>query len=130
MREDPRRPVAQLTTHELDCYGNQLTRCLKALGAEAPIRPEVQRELAAVRAEQESRAAGREPQHSPRRYDVSALTAAQLHRSRRELAANLALARPGSPSRVPILAHLDAIDAELAGRAATPSDQSPGPPLT
>ena len=34
----------------------QLTRCLKALGTDAPIRGDVQRELATVRAEQESRA--------------------------------------------------------------------------
>ena len=49
-----------------------------------------------------------------RPHDVSALTGAELERTRRELAASLALARPGSPARVPILAHLAAIDAELA----------------
>ena len=56
--------------------------------------------------------------------DVSGLTSGELERARRELerarrelAASLALARPGSPARVPILAHLAAIDAELAGRA-------------
>ena len=38
--------------------------------------------------------------------------------ARRELAASLALARPGSPVRVPVLARLAAIDAELAGRPA------------
>jgi hypothetical protein len=48
--------------------------------------------------------------------DVSALTAAELERTRRELAASLALLRPGSPAQVPILAHLTAIDAEMAGR--------------
>ena len=37
-------------------YAGQLARCLKALGTDAPIRADVQRELAAVRAEQESRA--------------------------------------------------------------------------
>jgi hypothetical protein len=57
MREDPRSPVVRLTARELDLYGNQLARCLKALGTDAPIRADVQRELAAVRAEQESRAA-------------------------------------------------------------------------
>ncbi len=56
MREDHRRPVGQLTTRELDLYGNQLDRCLKALGTNAPIRPEVQRELATVRTEQDHRA--------------------------------------------------------------------------
>jgi hypothetical protein len=53
-----------------------------------------------------------------REYDVTALTARELERARRELAASLALTRPGSPARVPILTHLAAIDAELAGRDA------------
>ena len=57
MHNVPRRPVAQLTARELDRYGNQLTRCLKALGTDAPIRADVQRELAAVHAERESRGA-------------------------------------------------------------------------
>jgi len=51
-----------------------------------------------------------------REHDVSSLTAAELERARRELSASLALARPGSPIAVPIEAHLDAIDAELAER--------------
>jgi hypothetical protein len=55
MCEERRRPVGQLTTRQLDLYGNQLARCLKALGTDAPIRADVQRELAAVRAEQHSR---------------------------------------------------------------------------
>jgi len=50
--------------------------------------------------------------------DVSTLTSGELERTRRELAASLALARPDSPTRVPILAHLTAIDTELAGRNA------------
>jgi len=56
MRDQDRRPVGQLTTRELDLYGNQLARCLKALGANAPIRADVQRELATVRTEQDHRA--------------------------------------------------------------------------
>ena len=56
MRDDPRRRVAELTARELDLYGNQLARCLKALGTDAPIRADVQRELATVRAEQDHRA--------------------------------------------------------------------------
>jgi hypothetical protein len=51
----------QLTARQLDLYAGQLARCLKALGAEAPIRADVQRELAAVRAEQESRASAGQP---------------------------------------------------------------------
>ena len=51
----------------------------------------------------------------PRRsYDATGLTVGELERARRELQASLALARPGSPARVPILARLRAIDAELA----------------
>ena len=42
-----------------------------------------------------------------REHDVTALTARELDHSRRELAASLALARPDSPARAPILAHLD-----------------------
>ena len=53
-----------------------------------------------------------------REHDVAALTAAELEAARRELAASLALARPGSPVLAPIQARLSAIDAELAGWAA------------
>ncbi len=53
-----------------------------------------------------------------RSHDVSGLTDAELARTRRELQASLALARPGSVACVPILAELSAIDTELAGRSA------------
>jgi serine/threonine-protein kinase RsbW len=53
------------------------------------------------------------PGRSP---DVTGLLPGELERARRELAASLALARPDSPARVPILAYLAAIDAELAER--------------
>lgn len=53
-----------------------------------------------------------------RPHDVRGLTAGELDRSRRKLQASLVLARPDSPARVPILAHLSTIDAELAGRGA------------
>jgi hypothetical protein len=49
-----------------------------------------------------------------RPYDVTGLTAGELERARRELQASLALARPESPARRPILAQLAAINAELA----------------
>ena len=51
----------QLTSRQLDLYAGQLARCLKALGTDAPIRADVQRELATVRAEQESRASAGQP---------------------------------------------------------------------
>ena len=53
-----------------------------------------------------------------REHDATTLTAVELEAARRELAASLALARPGSPVLVPIRARLAAIDAELAGRTA------------
>lgn len=53
-----------------------------------------------------------------RSHDVSGLTDAELERTRRDLRASLALARPGSAASVPILAHLSAINTELAGRSA------------
>jgi hypothetical protein len=46
-----------------------------------------------------------------RKDDVTALTGCELEQARRELAASLALARSGSPARVPILAQMTAIDA-------------------
>jgi hypothetical protein len=48
---------------------------------------------------------------------VRGMPVGDLERTRRELAASLALARPGSPVRVPIEASLSAIDAELVQRA-------------
>jgi hypothetical protein len=51
-----------------------------------------------------------------RDHDVSSLTDGQLQRARRDLEVSLALAFPGSPVRVSILAEMTAIDRELAGR--------------
>jgi hypothetical protein len=64
-----------------------------------------------------------------REHDVTALTIAELETARRELAASLALARPGSPVCAPIRARMAAIDAELAGRA-TIRPGLPGSPRT
>ena len=127
MPDGRRDPIGQLTAAELDRYASQLARCLKALDTNAPIRSHVQHELATVRAEQDARASGG-PGDPPRRYDASGLTAGELDRTRRELAASLALARPDSPARVPILAHLAAIDAELAARPGAGPGGPPGSP--
>jgi hypothetical protein len=54
-----------------------------------------------------------------RPHDVGQLTTAELEIARRQLRANLGLITPGSPAHAPILAHMQAIDAELAGRAAS-----------
>jgi hypothetical protein len=51
-----------------------------------------------------------------RPHDVSSLTSDQLERARRNLEISLALAFPGSPVRVSIMAETTAIDAELAER--------------
>jgi hypothetical protein len=51
-----------------------------------------------------------------RPHDVTALTAGELERARRELEASLALARPDSAIRLPILTRLRAVHAELAER--------------
>jgi hypothetical protein len=64
-----------------------------------------------------------------RDHDVTALTGRELELARREMAASLALARPGSPVLVPILARMSAIDAELVQRAtAGSSGELPGSP--
>jgi hypothetical protein len=53
-----------------------------------------------------------------RPHDISGLTADELDRARRELRASLALTKEGSPALVPIVARLDAVEAELAQRGA------------
>jgi hypothetical protein len=55
-----------------------------------------------------------------RPHDVRGLTASELEHTKRELQASLALVRPDSPARVPILAHLSAVDTELMERARRP----------
>ncbi len=119
MPDDQRPEIAQLTADELDRYANQLTRCLKALDTRAPIRTRVQHELADVRVEQDSRARTGQAA-AQRHYDAAGLTVGELERTRRELAASLALVRPGSPARAPIRAQMAAIDAELAARDTRP----------
>jgi hypothetical protein len=53
-----------------------------------------------------------------RLHDVRAYTADELEQIRRGLAASLALLRPNSPARIPILAQMSAVDARLAQLAA------------
>jgi hypothetical protein len=63
-----------------------------------------------------------------RSHDVSGLTDAELERARRQLRPSLALARPGPVAVVPMVAHLSAIDTELADRSAggSASGKPPG----
>jgi hypothetical protein len=56
-----------------------------------------------------------------RPHDVSSLTDGELKRARRDLEVSLALAFPGSPVRVSIMAEMTAIDAALAERQRTAS---------
>lgn len=49
-------------------------------------------------------------------YQVRAQTCETLNQAKRELAVSLAFARPDSPSRVPALAYLRAVNTELARR--------------
>jgi hypothetical protein len=121
LTDSHRDQISQLTPGELDRYAAQLAHCLKALATTAPIRAHVQDELAAVRAEQDARATADAPAESRRQYNADGLTADELDRTRRELAASLALTRPGSPACAPIHAQLAAIDTELATRAARPA---------
>jgi hypothetical protein len=69
--DEHRRQIGRFPARELDLYGNQLARCLEALGTNAPIRAAVLRELATVRAEQDARASASEPGRPP---DVGGLT--------------------------------------------------------
>jgi hypothetical protein len=66
-----------------------------------------------------------------REHDVTALTAAELEAARRELAASLALARPGSPVCAPIQAHLALLTPNWPGGQppgpAYPAPRAPGP---
>jgi hypothetical protein len=54
-----------------------------------------------------------------RDHDVTMLTGHELEVARRELAASLALARPDSAVRGPILVRLSAVTAELDRRTGT-----------
>jgi hypothetical protein len=86
----------------------------------AQVQTDLRPSLDAVIAEQEDRARGRQNQPSMRDHDVTALTAGELDRARRELQASLALVWPDSPARVPILAHMSAID-QIRGTYRNPS---------
>jgi hypothetical protein len=107
----PKHPVHALTTYELRDRRCDLENAINGLAPDAPIQAHLRRQLDVVLAEQEDRA-----RLAMRDHDVTGLTARQLERARRELQANLALVRPDSPARVPILAQMSAIDTELARR--------------
>jgi hypothetical protein len=109
--ETPKHPVHALTTYELRDYRRALEHAITAISRDVPVQTHLRRKLETVIAEQEDRA-----RLAMRDHDVTRLTGRQLKRVRRELQAGLALVRPDSPARVPILAQMSAIDTELAGR--------------
>jgi hypothetical protein len=57
--------------------------------------------------------------------DITALTSGELERTRRDLAISMALIGPGSPAAIPIAAHINAIDTELAQRTSAGQTGSP-----
>lgn len=109
-------PMGQLTTGELEAYGEHLTQCLKDAGMDGAIRGDVQRELMAILAEQEARAWAGKPDVPGRHYRVD-LATDELEQIRRDLQTTLAFMRDGSSARGPVLAYIEAIDAELEARA-------------
>jgi hypothetical protein len=106
-----------LTTYELKDRRRELERAITGIAPGAPVQAALRRQLDAVIAEQEDRARPPVPDLH-RAHDVTGLSSGDLERVRRELTASLALTRPGSPARVPILAQMSAIDTELSERAA------------
>jgi hypothetical protein len=109
-------PMGQLTAGELEAYGEQLTQCLKDAGMDGAIRGDVQRELMPVHAEQEARRWVGKPDVPERHYRVD-LSTDELEQIRRDLQTTLAFMREGASARVPALAYIEAIDAELEARA-------------
>lgn len=113
-------PVYAMTTSELDRRRSAVERAIREIPPDAEVPERLRNDLAKVIAEQEQR--DRIRQASRRadgqdHYCVRQQTAAELQRVKRELQANLGLITADSPARVPIQAHLGAIDAELADRA-------------
>ena len=113
-------PVYALTTYELDARRSALERAIREIPPGASVPEYLRDDLAEVIEEQEQRARIR--QFSRRNddldhYCVRQQTTAELESVKRQLTANLGLVAAESPARVPIQAHLRAIDRELADRA-------------
>jgi len=103
--------------HELKARHRELMRAIKGISADVPRQADLRRWFDEVLARRKT-VRGSPVPYPSRSHDVSGLTAAELERTRRDLQASLALARPGSAACVPILAHLSTIDAALARRSA------------
>ena len=112
-------PVYALTTAELDRRRSALDRAIREIPQGAAVSDGLRNDLADVIAEQEQRARIRQVSRrddGQDHYCVRQQTTAELECVKRELHANLGLIIADSPARVPIQAHLRAIDAELAER--------------
>src|SRR5690349_8143865 len=96
-------PMGQLTTGELEAYGEQLTQCLKDAGMDGAIHRDVQRELMRIHAEQEACTWVGKPDVLERHYRVD-LATDELEQIGRDLQTTLAFMREGAPARVPALA--------------------------
>ena len=113
-------PVYALTTYELNERRRALEHAIRDIPPDAPVPEYLRDDLAGVIAEQDERARIRQVSRGnddQDHYCVRQLTTSELERVKRELQANLGLITADSPARVPIQAHMRAIDTELAKRA-------------
>lgn len=116
----PKHPVYALTTSELNKSRGALERAIKESPSDSVVPQYLRDDLADVIAEQDERARIRQVSRrddGQDHYCVRQLTTAELESVRRQLKANLGLITDDSPARVPIQAHMRAIDTELAKRA-------------
>ena len=112
----PRHPPHMLTTAELTAYRHELEHAVAFFGQRTPSLPSAPTCKPGLRTCWPSRTpAPGSARDRPRPPDVSTLTTGELERTRRELAASLALTRPRSPARAPIQAYLAAIAARAGG---------------
>jgi len=113
-------PVYALTTYELNERRSALEHAIGEIPPDAPVPEYLRDDLAGVIAEQDERARIRlvsRGNADQDHYCVRQLTTSELESVRRQLQANLGLVTGDSPARVPIQAHMRAIDTELAERA-------------
>ena len=113
-------PVYALTTSELSERRSVLERAIREVPPGILVPDGLRNDLGDVIAEQEQRVRIRQASRRDNdqdHYGVWQQTTAELERTKRQLQANLGLITADSPARVPIEAHLRAIDAELSKRS-------------
>jgi hypothetical protein len=114
-----KHPACALTTYELKDLRSTLERAISEIPPDVPVAEYLRSDLAEVIAEQEQRARIRQVSRrndNQDHYCVRQQTTMELESVKRQLKANLGLITDDSPARVPIRAHLQAIDTELAER--------------